>query len=175
MNCPNRKQIVTWLLNMVKTLTIGGFEWTLPHWSVRGLVYIRAIDWFLVIFVREGTEVRSTDYRTMLTLVRAGISRGIKLYVFKNISNKMELSLILSTWETVFDYWLVKAGFHDSTCCIQLFIYSLCVYTIKHIYVSFLCFSKKTKRLFEQIQFLSTLMMFISGTFWWLHKLNTIM
>lgn len=63
-----------------------------------------AIDWFLVIFVREGTEVRSTDYRTMLTLVRAGISRGIKLYVFKNISNKMELSLILSTWETVFDY-----------------------------------------------------------------------
>lgn len=120
MNCPNRKQIVTWLLKMVKTLTIGGFEWTLPHWSVRGLVYIRAIDWFLVIFVREGTEVRSTDYRTMLTLVRAGISRGIKLYVFKNISNKMELSLILSTWETVFDYWLVKAGFHDSTCCIQL-------------------------------------------------------
>lgn len=126
MNCPNRKQIVTWLLNMVKTLTIGGFEWSLPHWSVLGLVYIRAIDWFLVIFVREGTEVRSTDYRTMLTLVRAGISRGIKLYVFKNISNKMELSLILSTWETVFDYWLVKAGFHDSTCCIQLFIYSLC-------------------------------------------------
>lgn len=109
-----------------KTLTIGGFEWSLPHWSVLGLVYIRAIDWFLVIFVREGTEVRSTDYRTMLTLVRAGISRGIKLYVFKNISNKMELSLILSTWETVFDYWLVKAGFHDSTCCIQLFIYSLC-------------------------------------------------
>lgn len=55
-------------------------------------------------FFREGTEVRSTDYRTILTLVRAGISRGIKLYVFKNISNKMELSLILSTWETVFDY-----------------------------------------------------------------------
>lgn len=51
-------------------------------------------------------------------LVCVGIFCGIKLYVFKNIFNKMEFSLILSIWEIVFDYWFVKVGFYDSICCI---------------------------------------------------------
>lgn len=107
-----------WFLNMVKILIIGGFEWIFFYWLVCGLVYIRVIDWFLVIFVWEGIEVCSIDYCIMLMLVCVGIFCGIKLYVFKNILNKMEFSLILSIWEIVFDYWFVKVGFYDSICCI---------------------------------------------------------